>query len=67
MYNGISILVFYFGHDVHLMGSQFPEQGLNLCPSQQKHKVLNTVSQVTSILSGLIAAMIVWYLCHMFS
>ena len=38
----ITFWVFFFDCTVQLMGSQFPEQGLNLCSLHQKHRVLTT-------------------------
>lgn len=32
----------YFGHTIWLAGSQFPNQGLNVCPQHWKHGVLTT-------------------------
>ena len=43
----ITFLNFFFffkfcGHTLQDVGSQFPAQGSNLCPLQQKHQILNT-------------------------
>ena len=32
----------FCGHTLQDVGSQFPAQGSNLCPLQQKHQILNT-------------------------
>ena len=36
------LFIYLFGRAVQHVGSQFPDQGLNLCPLHWKHGVLTT-------------------------